>query len=263
MIVEKKIKDPIEFTPQMAFWNGEYLYSQVEIETRMFGAEDIGPQTGGNLNVVIRTMEKDAINEICFPKAARELMKGRKGLSFLDAGILADGENLFFTEFAGCRWGWGGVFSEMSAAEDGKLMCTNYFEAVSRGEDPYRYEVGASVALYNIKPDPEVAKMPKDGMQIIMKDGYEDNLFITQLRKEKEGYVNVGYRWYDDGPMGYAVGRGDTIEEAAESAYEIIQGISMKGLINRPKSDFLNPDYPSAIMKRYQFLVDQKLITSL
>ena len=263
LIVEKKIKDPIEFTPQMAFWNGEYLYSQVEIETRMFGAEDIGPQTGGNLNVVIRTYENDKINQICFPRAAKDLMKGRKGLTFLDAGILSDGENLFFTEFAGCRWGWGGIFSEMSASESGKLMCTNYFEAVARCEEPYAYEVGSSVALYNIKPDSDVARMPKDGMQIIMKDGFENNFFITQLRKEKDGYVNVGYRWYDDGPMGYAVGRGDTIEEAAETAYDVIQGISMKGLINRPKSDFLNPDYPSAIMKRYNFLVENKLITRL
>lgn len=263
LIVEKMIKDPIEFTPQMAFWNGEYLYSQVEIETRMFGAEDIGPQTGGNLNVCIRTFEHDWVNEVCFPKAARELAKGRRGLFLMDAGILSDGESCFFTEFAGNRFGWGGIFSEMSAAEDGKLMCSNYFERVARGEHPYSYEVGSSVALYYINPDPEAPKMPKDGMTITMKDGAENNLFLTQIRKEKDRIVNVGYRWLDDGPFGYAVGRGNTIEEAAESAYEAIEGISLKGLANRPKSDFLSDAYPSAIMKRYQFLVDQGLITAL
>ena len=260
IILEEKIVDPIEFCPAIYFWDGEPVYSQVEIETRMLGGADIGPQTGGNQNVVIQTKLDDKINKMFFPPIVYELAKERKGLFIFDAGILSDGKGYYFIEYAGNRWGWGGVFSEISAAETRRAMAGPYFEALATGHSPYSYRIGSSVAFYQLENDSKHASLCKDGTGINVRS--VDNVFLGQVRLDKEaGLVSVGYRCYDSAPVGYAVGRGNTIQKAADSVYKTLEDVSFKGIYYRSKEDFLSFEYSSSIPVRYQFLLDKGLIT--
>lgn len=263
LIAERKIPDAIEFAPEMVFWNGKYVYSQVELETRMFGAEDLGPQTGGNQNVVIATREDDPVNQLAFPPAARALAKGRKGMFILDAGILSDGERYYFTEYAGDRWGWGGVFSEMAAAADGGKTCTNYFESVMAGRSPYRHDVGASLAVYNLKADTKFPGLGEDGKLVIISEKGWENSALCQVKLENGRLATVGYCDYDIGPLGYMTGRGNSLREAVESVFKNLKELHIKGMYYRPKSDFLSDNYISSIKRRYDFLVSRKLIKPL
>ena len=261
LLLEEKIVKPIEFIPEMAFWNGEYLYSQVEIESRMFGGMDHGPQTGGNQNLIIRTDEHDPINDICFPPAARELMKGRIGLSFMDCGLLSDGEDLYFTEFAGNRWGWGGVFTELSMAYQNGKMATNYFNSIIQGQNPLTNLFGASTAVYSIEPDDKFPEMVKQDMPLFMTDKAAKNFYGMQIRKQGDQLMNVGYRKYDDCPMGYVVGRGNTIDQALEIIFESLLKTSYKGLYHRSEEDFKTFKNCTSVVHRYNYLIKSGFIS--
>lgn len=264
LILEPKIMNAIEFSPQMEFYDGEAVCSFVEFETRMFGSGDIGDQTGGNENLLIQTNLDAPINEIAFPEAMRTIAKEHRGLFIAEAGILSDGKDFYFTEFQADRWGWGGVFSEMSMSEgkDGKI--SNYFESHVMRENPFQHKFGSSLALYTIRSDKKVVALNQEGLSINIKEGLEKDVFlwqckIEQIGKEKQ-LVNVGYREFDDSPLGYVVGRGNTMESAVESIYKTLKGVSMKGIYARPKFDFLSTDYVSSIPNRLEFLEKKKLL---
>jgi phosphoribosylamine-glycine ligase len=264
LILEPKIMNAIEFSPQMEFYDGEPVCSHVEFETRMFGSGDIGDQTGGNENLLIQTDLDAPINEIAFPEAMRTIAREHRGLFIAEAGILSDGKDLYFTEFQANRWGWGGVFSEMSMSEgkDGKI--SNYFESHVMRENPFQHKFGSSLALYTIRSDKKFPALNQEGLSINLKKGVEKDVFLWQCKMEQRGkekqLVNVGYRELDDSPLGYVVGRGETMEDAVERIYETLKGVSMKGMYFRPREDFLSKDYVSAIPNRLNFLQDKKLI---
>ena len=264
LILEPKIMNAIEFSPQMVWYDGEPVYSEVELETRMFGGADIGDQTGGNQNIVIQTELGAKINEIAFPEAIHRTARKRRGIYISDAGILSDGKNFYFTEFAGNRHGWPGIFSELSASMEKGDEVSNYFEAIVMRENPYKYKFGACISTYSIRSDEKFPMLNKEDLSINIKRGCEKDFFLLQAKmkqagKEKE-LVNVGYREYDSSPLGVAVGRGDTMEEAVDGVYKTLKGVSMKGLYYRSKEDFLSTDYVSSIPNRLKFLEKEGLI---
>jgi hypothetical protein len=171
---------------------------------------------------------------------------------------------LYFVEFAGNRWGWGGIFSEMSAAMDGKEI-GQYFTDVKNGVNPYMYKYGTSLALYTLEADPKFVNLPQGDVQIDIKEGAEDNFFIVQTKqnKTKDGLVTVGYRWFGNSPIGYVTGRGDTIDEAVGSLYQNLENFSLKGVYYRPKSDFLSMENCKCVLRRLQFLKDKELIIDM
>jgi hypothetical protein len=262
IMAEEKIMNPIEFTPQLVFYDGEPIYSQIEIETRMFGPLDIGPQTGGNENIIINTQLDDAINNIIFPPIVYKEAKKRKGIYIRDAGILSDGTDLYFTEFAGCRWGWGGIFSELSASMNEKGEIGEYFIKLKEGGNPYNYKVGASLALYTLDADSKFAGLPQSDIPMTISENEKD-FFLYQVKRhpDKDAMVNIGYRWFSSAPLGYVVGRGQTVKEAVTSLYNSLHYFSLKGIYYRPKSDFLSKENEKCVLNRLQFLKDKKLIS--
>ena len=264
LILEPKIMNAIEFSPEIVWYDGEPVYSQVELETRMFGSADIGDQTGGNENLIMNTDLEAKINKVAFPEAMRAIARKRRGMFITECGILSDGKDLYFTEFCANRWGWGGVFSELSGSENKKGEISNYFESIVERENPYQYKFGSSLAVYTIRSDQKFAGLNQEDLSINIKKGNEKDFFIMQCKlkqigKEKQ-LVNVGYREFDSAPLGYVVGRGDTMESATKSIYKTLKGVSLKGLYYRPKFDWMSEDYVSSIPNRMKFLEKEKLI---
>jgi hypothetical protein len=251
-LLEQKIANPIEFTPQLAFWNGEPIYSQVEIECKPIGAGDVGMDGGGAINLIVRTTLDSKLNELAFPKAVYQLAHKRPGLFLFDAGLLFDPttEEYFFTEFAGNRWSWNGAFSEM-AMGDGPA---GYFEAVSNGENPLRHEYGATVTTYNILSDSEFPGLHSQDIPVYVKDAARDRINLYQVRQHGDSLVNVGT---GDAQLGSVSSAGESMEEAASLAYKGVAGLAFKELLYRARSDYLSWDYDSAIMNRLAFLRDR------
>lgn len=255
--LEEKIVDATEFAPQIVFWNGEPLYYCVDMETRLIGSGDVGFQTGGIQNVIIATEPDDKINEV-FPDWVYERMKDRVGMTIFDAGILMDKKgDMYFTEFAGNRWGWGGALSELSMARKGDRCASEYFEAIARGENPQKYKFGTCLSLYNIKADKEVLGCYKEGIPIQWDGTLDPYLFLYQIKKEpedeevgiEEQVVNVGYT---NNLLGYVTGCGDTFEEAIDSVYEFTKDkMAFNGIYYRPKLDWVSYDYVSSLPNRF------------
>lgn len=253
-VLERKIISPIEFTPELAFWNGEPIYSQVEIECKPIGAGDLGPDGGGAINLVVKTALDDPINTMFFPPAVYELAKSRKGLFIFDAGVLYDTSSdvYFFTEFAGNRWSWGGVFSELAMATEKNRNASEYFERVAAGKNPLRYNFGATVSLYSIVPDKKFPGLEQEGIPIYWRRASEDYLWLVQARKDESGtIVSVG----DGDPLlGYVSACGDSLAQCVNAVYNNVVGVSFREVVYRPRFDFLSRDYPSAILPRFEFL---------
>jgi len=212
-LLEVKIAQPIEFAPVLAFWNGEPVYAHVEFECKPMCAGDVGPDAGGATNLVLRLDTDDEALSMFFPPIVYEMARARRGLFLFDAGVLYDPatRKCYFTEFAGNRWGWGGVFSEMTmAAERGKVP-TAYFEDISAGVSPFRYRFGATVSLYNTAPDSRFPRMMAGDRPIYCDEEVDHSLlYFQQIKKGKDGiYRNVGGR-DDEDTLAFSTGYGNT-----------------------------------------------------
>lgn len=250
LILEEKIPKPIEFTPQMMWYNGVPICSCVEIETRMFGSEDIGPQTGGNQNILVQTPLDCRLNKMFFPQVVHEIAKKRNGLFIFDAGVLYDGYDFYFTEFAGNRHGWGGIFSEVSMSLRNEKMSTSYYEQISQGKNPYTFRHGSSLALYSLHHDNKVIGTPQDELPFNIDDRIQKDFFAVQMKNKEGKSVSVGYRCFDSAPFAYITGRGNDVYDSIDCLYESLKCFSMKGIYYRPKSDFKTKEYTSSVLNR-------------
>lgn len=257
--LEEKIQNPIEITPVMLFWNGKPLFSLVEIENKPLGAGNIGRLSGGCQDLCIQTPLDCKLNKIAFPPIIYDDMaKEQPGIGIYDAGMLWDGKEFFFTEFCEARWGWDGIFSEiaMCGDADGKNSVTRHFEEIAQGKSPLRSNYGVAVRMFQTEPDSKHADVYQDGYAVDWLDRFNEQLFFYCIRKEGDQFVSVGY----EKDFGVATGTGATLQEAVNRAYAAAEGVAMTGLLYRPKFDFLSLDYPTSIMKRYEWLMKSGLI---
>jgi len=267
--LEEKIKDPIEAAAGMVFWNGEPLYSILDMETRMIGPGDVGFQTGGNQNIMLATDMNDKINKIAIPPIVYEIAKKRKGLFIFDVGILFDKKGVpYFTEFAGNRWGWGGVFSEMamSTKDDGR-SASNYFESVMKGKKPQQFKFGSALSVYGLLQDGEHAGLYKHGDPIQWDDVGNKFFYPYNVKKEmtesvspdgkkerNEMHMTVGSNNMES-LLGYASGYGNTFEETVNNLYNNFIGhVYTSNMYFRSKADMLATDYPTSLKNRLNFL---------
>lgn len=250
--LEEKIPHPLEISPVMVFWNGEPLFSLVELENKGLGAGNVGRLTGGCQNLSIATPLDCKLNQIAFPDVVYEMAKKQPGVGIYDAGLLWDGRRFQFTEFCGMRWGWDGIFSEI-AMSGGP---SDHFEALRKGENPIIHPYGASVRIFQTQPDPEIADTYQDGYAMDWIEDFSDQLYFYCIQKSEKGYTSVGYRK----DLGVATGASRFLTESVELAYDAIKGFAMTGAYYRPKFDFLTNAYQTSIMNRFRWLAGSGMI---
>lgn len=235
-LLEEKITNPLEITPQAVFYDGEPVFFNVDIETKPLLAGDTGPQTGCASNIVFGISEFDPICDLAFPPIVYEMAKKHKGLFVWDASILIDGRTgeKYFGEFCANRWGWDAFFTELAMCDD----ITSYFESVKFGVSPFTKRFGAAVRMFNVKKSPD--------MPILYKDSLE-NIWLYDVHMHKGKISSIGYSW----DLLVATGADDTFDGAVDKAYERIQEVAFTGGGYKPKFDFLTTEYPTSIVNRY------------
>lgn len=262
--LEEKIANPIEISPVMLFWNGEPLFSLIELENKPLGSANIGRLSGGCQNLSIQTRVDAPINEIAFPPIVYEMAKKQPGISIFDAGLLFDGKQFLFTEFCSQRWGWDGIFSEiaMSADSDHKNAASRHFDLIAAGKNPLNFKFGAAIRLFQTEPDPKRPDVYQDNYGMDWLTPLSDQLFFYCMRKEKgkddqeDRFVSVGYRK----DLGVATGAANILSDAVNMAYRAAAGFAMTGVYYRPKLDFLSKAYFTSIMNRYEWLTNSDLL---
>jgi hypothetical protein len=129
-------------------------------------------------------------------------------------------------------------------------MSSSYYEQIIKGENPYTYRYGSSLALYSLHNDSEILGTPQDELPFKVLDRTHRDFFSVQMKKKEGKNVSVGYRCFDSAPFAYITGRGNDVYDSIDSLYESLQGVSFKGLYYRPKSDFTTKDYTSSCLNR-------------
>ena len=252
-ILEELINPAIEITPEKIYYDGVPLAVVLEFENKPFGSGNISIQTGCSQNLLFPIEMADKINGIAFPPVVDVMAQQHKGLFYWDASLLIDKRTgkIYFGEFCSNRPGYNSLFTELAQCPS----ADHYFSSVARNESPFKPgTVATSVLLLNPGIDEETGRT-HGGARIDYKAEIEKNLWLWDVRRERDRLVTVG----DDWNLGVITGTGDSIDQAVNSMYRSVDGFSFAGAYYRPKSDFLSLDYPTAILNRVNYGLEKKL----
>lgn len=235
IILKEKLVKPVEITPQIVFWNGVPVFTDVDIETKNIGdGENNGNQVGCGTNLIIRTELEDEINRIAFPPKVYEMAKEHTGLFVWDCSIYVTDKGLFFGEFCSNRFGYDALMTEMTMAHGPSA----YFEAIVAGQNPLQdFNFGTAIRMFNLN-------RTKDQEVTI---GSWKPTWLYEVKKKDDKLLSVGDCW----DLGVMTGRGNTIEEAVDNVYDNYQTLVFKEKYVRSKEDFLS-DYPTSIVRRFK-----------
>lgn len=236
IILKEKLVQPIEITPQMVFWNGEAVFTDVDIETKNIGdGENNGNQVGCGTNLIISTEMNEKINDIAFPKIVYDMAKERKGIFVWDISLYITESGIYFGEFCSNRFGYDALMTEMDMSGG----AYNYFNALMGGYKPLQSKFGVAARVFNLNRSKDQA--------IVMTKPESIWLYEVKMDKEqKNALVSVGDCW----DLGVVTAFGDTIQEAVGMLYENIGELNFKEKYMRTKADFIS-DYPTSIIHRY------------
>lgn len=233
-LLEEKISEPMELTPQAIFYDGELVFCDMDIESKPLFAGDTGPQTGCSANLVVPISQYDPVAMLALPPEVYSMAQQHKGLFIWDASVLIDRRTgkKYFGEFCANRWGYDSLFTELA-------MCgtvSRYFELLMTGTNPMIHRYGAAVRMFNVKKI-ESAVIHK-GMK---------GLWMFDVHKPKDQVMSVGYCW----DLLVATGAADDLDEALDQCYARLKEVAFTGGGYRPHQDFVSEEYPTSMISRF------------
>lgn len=232
IILKEKLVKPVEITPQIVFWNGEPVFTDIDIETKNIGdGENNGNQVGCGSNLIIRTELEDEINKIAFPPKVYEMAKEHTGIFVWDISLYLTESGIYFGEFCSNRFGYDAIFTEMTMSHGP----SSYFEHIMAGENPLDFKYGTGIRVFNLNRSKDVE----------VNVGSWKPTWLFEVTKKDDKVVSLGDAW----DLAVITGRGDTVEEAIDNVYDNYNTLSFKEKYVRTKADFL-ADYPTSIMRR-------------
>lgn len=234
LILKTKLINPVEITPQIVFYQGEPVFTDLDIETKNIGnGINNGNQVGCGSNLIIKTSFRDKINKIAFPEIVYKMAKEHTGLFVWDISIYVHEGKLYFGEFCSNRLGYDSSMTEMDMSGGvGK-----YFEAIYASRNPLKKDFGTAVRIFNLNRSKDVK---------IAFDGIEEHVWLYEVKKVDEDLVSVGDCW----DLGVITASSDDVEEAIDQLFEYRDKFMFKEMYSRTKSDF-KEDYPTSILNRF------------
>lgn len=248
-MLQKKIEDCVEATPEACYIDGKPVYFVCCIENKFKSDGELGEQTGcgQDLNFVLDPKSKlvEIGDKDYFPIAKKEKLN-----NFVDAGILFERETgtAYFTEFCHSRKGYNAFYGELA-------MCpsvSQYFEALQANTSPFNSigakRFAASIRIFNTGKDDN--RYTLADLQIMVKG---ENVWLVDAKMKEDTLVTAGFV-YDTAVI---TGAGDTPEEAIKNCQDHLKEIKMKEEVHRIDID-TNEDY--GLLARYYYLENNNLL---
>lgn len=251
-ILEEKIVDGYEATPQIVFLDGKVVFTDVDIENKNVGAGNLSVQTGAMQTLVVKSKLKDKINDIAFPDWVYKRAKEHTGLFITDAGLICKDGKYYFTEFCFQRFGYDSFFAEIDMAG----TATDFFSKLFKGENPLVQDFGVAIRGMNMHKGDKDRRVLEG---VSMTTGDADHTYMFECKAEDDKYVSTGGGW----DLVVFAGSGVSINAAAEIAYKAADDFAFEDLYYRPKFDFLSFDYISSIPNRFSHLNGKLFIARL
>ena len=241
-ILQEKIINPVEVTPEALFINGKPLYWMVDIENKRIAAGDYGKIVGCSIDLnfipnpgskLVQYGLKD------YYKKAEE----DKLTNWMDASMYVDRHTnkAYFGEFCPERRGYNSFLTELSMLPS----VSYFFESVIAGINPFESAkpFGVSIRVFNSQTDEE--RHPKGGLAI---KAYGRNVWLWDVKKdEKDNLVTVG----ESDSAACITGVGDTVDEAIENVFYNLGNFCMQDMMLR--TDFKTEEW-YGLKKRYTYL---------
>jgi hypothetical protein len=236
-LLEQRIKNVIEITPAIVFYNGKPIFTNIDIENKPVGSGSNGNMTGCSSNLIFKTAFDDKINKIAFPQKIYEMAKEHIGMFVWDASILYSQEEdcLYFGEFCSNRWGWDAFFTELS-------MCSSvsdYFNSLIQNRNPLVKDFGVAVRMFNLKQNFDVP--------IIISDHNDDHVWLYDAKKKDNEIVSVGTGW----DLAVCTASDNVLNKAIKKAYKVMKSVQFTNGYFRPEFDFVSRDYKNSILNRF------------
>lgn len=255
-ILEPRILEPIELTPEIMFVDGLPIFTSLDIEIKNISAGS-SVQTGCMANLVVKTEMKDRINEIAFPEKVMDMAKERTGMFVWDISLLIDKKGtMWFGEFCSQRFGWDSFPTElaMSGDDEGSKIVTPFFASLLYKKNPLRSQFGIGVRLLNIGAGGKVL----EGSKVEILNEAVPDVYLYEVKKANDEIVSTASSF----DFGVVTGVDDELYKAIDKCYNYVDMVMFEGKYYRPKFDFMSYEYPQSIMRRYQYATSMGLIGS-
>jgi len=243
-VLEKQIRDGIEFCTERIYWNGKPVAHSIDLENKAMGSGNCSVKVGCAENLIISIPDDAPILSSAFSEASDKLASKHDGLYFIDANtILKDGE-LYFLEFC-TRWGFDSTQTECEMAGS----VSNYFESIANGHNPFVKKYGVGIRGLNMNYGEDEKLVPN--LQMRWSDDNEEHIFPFDMSKDdKTGkMVNNGYDWE---LLSVFTGSSNDCEYAIIKAYEVANDFSFNEMYIRSYNDFICREYDGNILTRLE-----------
>lgn len=242
-ILERQIRDGVEFCTQVVYYNGKRVAYSVDIENKAFGSGNCGCKVGCAIDMVVAIPQDAPVVSQVFTEAMDKLASRHTGLFYADCNtILKDGE-LYFLEFCSNRMGYDAIQTECEMAGS----VSNYFESIANGLNPYVSKYGVCVRGLNMNKDDKGALLKNIPMR--WNEESENHIYPYDMHKDEETgkMMNGGY---DYELLSVFTGSSDDVDFAVIKAYEVVDNFSFDEMYYRSMGDFNDRTYNGNILDR-------------
>ena len=247
-ILEKKILNGIELTPEMVWLNGEPLYATVDIELKKKYAGNTGEICGCSSCVVFQVPIDCELVRMAIPEQIHAKAKKHPGLFVWDAGIMfSETGEAYYLESCSNRKGWDSFQAELALLPS----VSSWFQAVSEGRNPLEGVTGFGASIRGFNNNTDDDGEPSDGL-VFYGDPQATNVWLMDAKKDKGKIVSCGYGT----DLVVATGAGETIKEALLEASKSLKQITFKKMVYRPYHDLVDKTYQGNMISRYIYGMD-------
>lgn len=243
-ILEKQIRDGVEFCLEQIFYDGELVCTTVDIENKAIGSGNYSIKTGCIQNLVCTVENDSPILSKIFPAAIQSIAKKHKGMFFADANTIFKDGSLYYLEHCGNRFGYDAIQTEIEMSGS----ASNFFESIANKKNPFKQKFGVAVRGLNLHQDENGSK---GGLSMRWTPDIEEHIWPFEIKKTEEGkFINTA----SGQDLIVFTASSDDKDYAIIKAYEYIDEFSFDEMYFRPFHDFVDSSYTGNILERYSLV---------
>jgi hypothetical protein len=244
-VLEEKIPDLVEFTPEGIAFDGKVIGVDIDIESKLLGART-GEIVGSNLSLVF-WQEEDSVIYGEFLSPMEKVMLREGELTIWDAAVAysPSRKEYLFLEYCSNRPGYDSLYAEVAMFGSAE----KFFDGIISGDMHSEHKYGASARLFNLGRKPTGEKY----RELFWGDPAGDNIWVYDVLRENGNFYLSGH----EKDTAAVTGAGDTPEEAITDLYKNLEGVDFLSAYYLDERQWYDKEYHHNVLHRYDAL--QKL----
>lgn len=248
-ILEERIEDAIEFTPEAFSFDGQVRGINVDIEHKRFGSRN-GPMTGCAMGLVLWQGEGKLWDKFLEPLSKRMLRKNELTVWDLSVFYSPSRECFYAGEFCPNRMGFDAVFAEISTFGSASAWLDHILHGAAdeRGlavQLP-KHPVGITVRVFNVERV----------QHLFLGDPADPNVWCFDV-KERDGKLYTTGMGKDAYVLSASA---ETVDDAIAEVYQLEHDIEFEGGYCLQDRDWHDKAFPGNVLHRLEVVRELKLL---